>query len=189
MLIGDPCQAIYEWRKARPDIFKAQYEAWKTNSVEYNESFRSSQQICDFFGKLSPLTNRIISRNDDATALGIIPEIIGYEHDQQHSLIPTFLDKCMGNSILPEENDIVVLTRGRGFIRDLVGKVTNQEVYPWNDNFTRELCLSKYLYEKHKPAAAYKRLEKAICNLLKGTLYCIQVNLEEMTGKYGFSEW
>ena len=31
MLVGDPDQAIFEWNKAKPQLFKAKYEEWKGN--------------------------------------------------------------------------------------------------------------------------------------------------------------
>jgi len=186
MLIGDPYQAIFEWRKARPDLFRLRYGQWE--SVVLNESFRSSQNICDLVDTLSSVTPRTVSRNQEASNLGIMPEILAYEPDQASSLVSTFVKRCKNYNIEPEEDDLVVLTRGRTFVRELVGIRAQQEIDPWNDKFTHDLCVSRCLFVQNKWANACRRLERAICGLLMAGVVR-QEDVQKAREEYGFSAW
>ena len=50
MIIGDPNQAIYEWRTAKPEVFLNKEK--KLETLLLNENWRSSKKICTFTDKL-----------------------------------------------------------------------------------------------------------------------------------------
>ncbi|MHA1656872.1 MAG: UvrD-helicase domain-containing protein [Candidatus Heimdallarchaeota archaeon] len=188
MLIGDPNQAIFEWRKARPDLFIAKYDEWIDNSIVLDESFRSSQAICDFSDKLSCPGNGTVSNNTEATGLNISPEIVGYNENSINDVLPSFIERCEQLNIMPDENDIVVLARSNNFVRSLQGS-SNDNLYPWNNDFTRDLCRSKYLYEMQKPVEGFNCLEKAVCKEINNIPYCDKETLVDTIEKFGFSCW
>ena len=57
IIVGDSDQAIYEWRKATPEIFVNKYNNSNYNKIEFLENHRSSQNICNATYKFSTLKN------------------------------------------------------------------------------------------------------------------------------------
>lgn len=130
-LVGDPDQAIYEWRNANPECFirKLKDPKWKT--LELAGNFRSSQNICNvtsFFsssleGKSS---NKAIGdwKNENEN-----PILLLTKKNSEDEIINYFLDKCskMGIEISPKT--VAVLTRGRIYSdTDITGLWKSKEI-------------------------------------------------------------
>ena len=79
MLVGDPYQAIYEWRQAEPRLFEDKFNDWQENSFRLSENWRSTQSICDVASKLANAAEITTARN---------PEVAHYDHAPL--LIPCF---------------------------------------------------------------------------------------------------
>lgn len=112
ILIGDPDQAIYEWRDADPGVFLNMYNDKKWNSVELNENFRCSQHICNAtkgFSSLSLVSQAV----GDSKEFNTKPIIIRYKDDEKNSLIEEYLKlvASLGIDITPK--NVAVLNRGR----------------------------------------------------------------------------
>ena len=112
ILIGDPDQAIYEWRDADPSVFLNMYNDKKWNSVELNENFRCSQHICNAtkgFSSLSLVSQAV----GDSKEFNTKPIIIRYKDDEKNSLIEEYLKlvASLGIDITPK--NVAVLNRGR----------------------------------------------------------------------------
>lgn len=139
VLVGDPDQAIYEWRDARPEAFvqKASAEGWG-EPVRLLENWRSSQRICDATVGFA----RYLSQ--PATALGadascdICPRIIEYDPGSFQSLPSEMGTLChqWGIQLGPER--VAILVRTRRILRKILGKHTEADV--WNDEVTRLLA-------------------------------------------------
>ena len=61
IIVGDSDQAIYEWRKATPEIFVNKYNNSNYNKIEFLENHRSSQNICNATYKFSTLSKTAIA--------------------------------------------------------------------------------------------------------------------------------
>lgn len=108
ILVGDPEQSIYEWKGGKPELFNEKYEKWKKNSIIFDDNFRSSQKICDFFSKLSDI-NTINSKCNHST--NIPPKIIPYKTNYKH-IIDEFKEECIKNRIKLNEKNVSILFRG-----------------------------------------------------------------------------
>lgn len=120
MLIGDPDQAIYEWRDADPSVFIKKYDdknEWKAKLL--NDNFRCSQNICNATKVFSSLDS--ISRACGETSVcKLKPTIYFYErNNNSKEAIDYFLNKCKENDIQISSENVAVLVRGRS---GLVGK-------------------------------------------------------------------
>lgn len=114
-LVGDPDQAIYEWRNANPECFlkKMQDPNWKT--LDMTGNFRSSQNICNVTSFFSASlkgenSNKAIGdwKNEKES-----PILLLTNDNTEDEIVNYFLDKCgkMGIGISPKT--VAVLTRGR----------------------------------------------------------------------------
>lgn len=112
MLIGDPDQAIYEWRDADPSVFLNMYKSKSWDSKELNENFRCSQHICNATKIFSSLTDTSIAKGESKDSL-IKPMIIKYSKGNKDVLIKNFLDLCNKESITISPEKVAILVRGR----------------------------------------------------------------------------
>lgn len=95
-LVGDPDQAIYEWRNANPESFikKIESDSWKC--IEFNSNFRSSQNICNATACFSSFlkgkkTNIAVGKSKNEIQKPVILMIKDHEDDKA---IKHFLNKC-----------------------------------------------------------------------------------------------
>ena len=197
MLIGDPDQAIYEWRAAEPALFIQKFEEWRSNSVELHENKRSSQKICDFVSVISSYENMTAS-NVEVSNYNINPEIWGYQNlDELHEIKTRFID--YSNEYGIEEKDIAIFTRGSQLLNKITpGTVTIYGVSPWKDGntenrrlsyLTRGLAKSRYLYDKGNYKDALKFLEKGYWKWIKNKPICKQSNLRDHYKEAGIASW
>lgn len=190
MLIGDSDQAIYEWRDADPTLFINKYEQWKNNSVILNENWRSSQMICDFFSKISIPSEPVVAKNEMIKDFGFSPEICGYQGEEFGNMKSKFLELCEGKGINLDKQNIAILARGNDTIRKIMGiKQPNNKLDPWNDDFTKEVAESKYLFDQGDLKQAFKKLEKAVCKKNNDLAICKSDDLTDTIAKFGFTTW
>ncbi len=191
MLIGDPYQAIYEWRNADPRLFIEKYEKWKDNSITLNENWRSSQLICDFFSNISSSSEPIIAKNEDVNQFHILPEIWGYKEEEINKIIPRFTEFCFNKGmLLNDDNNSAILVRANNTFKKIMGIFQHtKSLNPWNDNFTKELLESKYLFDSGDFKQAFKIIEKAFCKKINNSKICTPDQLKETVSKIGFSTW
>ena len=118
ILVGDPEQAIYEWNGANPKLFYEKYAKWD-ESIDFTYNFRSSQQICDFFSKLSDI-DEITSKclHDFDLKPVIIPHTLNFKE-----IMRVFFNDCHKNNIKINNEDVCVLFRG------------NEEIFNFKKSF------------------------------------------------------
>jgi DNA helicase II / ATP-dependent DNA helicase PcrA len=187
MLVGDSDQAIYEWRRAAPNLFEDKYEKWKDNSLILNENWRSSQKICDFVNGITTLKKKMVAVNKDVMNFEIKPEIWGYnDNTELLSLVSKFKVMCLKYKI---DKGIYVLTRG-GAMQDLLFfEKKPLEKSPWHDNdtFTQKLCRARFLFDQQYFSESLKLIERAICIKLCGQ-YSREILIDTIN-KYGLVKW
>lgn len=190
MLVGDPDQAIYEWRKATPSLFIQKYKDWKQNSIIFNDNWRSSGNICNFTFKISSLPRESRSRKQGVKSFVHKPEI--WEHDGGNfdELITHFLELCSQNNIEKNSKNIAVLARGNDFLNQIMNyRQTRERINPWNDLVTRDIVRSKYLFSNERFNEAFKLLQRVCCKHIKNVPYCTVKDIEEIVERYEFATW
>lgn len=184
MLIGDPDQAIYEWRDADPSVFLDMYSNPNWNAYELNENFRCSQHICNatkIFSSLSKPSQAIGATKD----CNLKPMIIKYKKDEKEKIIEYFLDVCSDNGINRSPDNIAVLTRGHV---GLIGKDYSQIADLWKNPITKMLALATYY-------RGIENIEKTTLLVEKILYYIIfddkanVVDNKEIQKKYSVKEW
>ncbi len=161
MLIGDPDQAIYEWRNAEPEVFINKYNDANWESKELNENYRCSQKICDATKAFSTLTKPSIAKGYSAEC-DFIPQVVFYEKDDKQRLIDYFIQECTRRKIEITKDNVAILVRGR---TGLLGQDYSQIPNLWQSQVS--LLLAQATFEKEN-GSLHKCLglvEKALFSL------------------------
>jgi DNA helicase II / ATP-dependent DNA helicase PcrA len=194
ILVGDPDQAIFEWNDAKPKLFNEKIKKWA--DITMNESWRSSRNICQFTFFLSSLEKPSRPVNEKVVDHNHIPEIVSYDLnnvDFNKELINPFLEICKENKIIPKHSTIAVLARSKSLIDEIIlsrnnsvkGIKYNNRLDVWyQENFTKELALSRYLYDKFEFQKSFKLLEKTYVSIKK-SIYS-DYELSELIEKIGY---
>ena len=175
-LVGDPDQAIYEWRNATPECFmnKLECKHWKTLTLTAN--FRSSQNICNatrifaksLEGKMPSVAKGCNANND------LKPILLQYNDgctDWKKKLIQWFVEICNNNEIQNESSKVAIVTRSRIHSEtDIFGLWKNVEVE----------YLGNAAYEWHAGSRkkAFEYCEKALFSLIIKEYADININIE-----------
>lgn len=130
-LVGDPDQAIYEWRNANPECFirKLKDPNWKT--LELTGNFRSSQNICNVTSFFSASLEGKVSNNaiGDWMNEKEIPILLLTKKNSEEEIVNYFLDKCTKMGIRISPKTVAILTRGRIFSdTDITGLWKSKEI-------------------------------------------------------------
>jgi len=189
MLIGDPDQAIFEWRTAKPKLFEEKYKRWKY--VNLKENYRSSQKICNFFSEISSFDISLEAANKEYKDFDFIPQIWEYcERQNQDEIIRKFLELCKDNKIDLNSKNIAILIRSRNFLQEIKGiRSKNNPLEPWNDRISKNIIRSRYLYDIGRYSDAFRTLERSICEIEKNKSFCSKQELESIINEYGFVQW
>jgi superfamily I DNA/RNA helicase len=114
-LVGDPDQAIYEWRDATLECFLQKIKETEWNTIELTGNFRSSQNICNATCYFSNTLSNELPNN----AIGIYgeetekPMLLLTNGNSEQEIKEYFIDKCNEMNIEIEPKRIAILTRGR----------------------------------------------------------------------------
>lgn len=114
-LVGDPDQAIYEWRDATPECFLQKMKESGWNTIELTGNFRSSQNICNstcFFSATisNDLPNNAIGTYKDEDNK---PILLLTDGNNTQDIKDYFIEKCKEMNIGIEPQKVAILTRGR----------------------------------------------------------------------------
>ncbi len=162
ILIGDPDQAIYEWRDADPSVFLNMYNDEKWNSVKLNENFRCSQHICNAtkaFSSLSEVSNAV----GDSKGFHIKPIIVRYKAEERSKLIEEYLRFVTSVGIDITPGNVAVLNRGKMAIS---GKDYSQIKDLWQNLKTFYLAQATYAKGIKDSSNLYKQVERLLYYLL-----------------------
>lgn len=166
MLVGDPDQAIYEWRDARPDVFisKMQAECRGWQQLSLTENLRSSQYICHATKHFSTLPAAAKAVGPDA-GFPLRPQIIEYDPSDVGCLTEFFIQYCrkalcLKGGVQPDPNNAAILVRGHALLRRIVGLGPERD--PWNDVITRLLAQASYHRDNLELTQAIDCVESAL---------------------------
>lgn len=183
ILIGDYEQSIYEWNNAKPQLFKNKYQIWEKNSITLNESFRCSENICNYLSKLSSMS--IISKNRFSN---YPVEITNYKANNYNNLINKFITDCENKKILINTENVAILTRSEIDFLNLNKKININDIWKSNNyhkqSYTKEIITGKWLLHNNNYFDAFKKFENAYFMINANKNY--KVNLEKSKRKNGF---
>lgn len=190
MLIGDPEQAIFEWRDAKPQLLEQKYSQWNENSLTLDENWRSSQKICNFFQKMSSFPRAPEAINREVRGFEAYPEIWDYSNQNYNEIVNKFLKHCENWDIRFYVSDITVLVRGRDLAKVIQGGgETETSLPPWQNDITEGVCYSKFLFDIKQFRDSFYQMEKEICKRLINRTYCSSKDLEDTVNEQGFIKW
>lgn len=164
VIVGDPDQAIYEWRNATPEYFKEKLTSAEWNALYLTANFRSSQNICNATSKFSV----ILSGKHPAEAKGehssfatkpVLLQVTSQKTKEE--VIHWFLQLCESNGINPDGDSVAILTRGRIHSNTEIPEL-------WQTIETRLLALATYLWHCASRKEAYVQCEKALFYIMIG---------------------
>lgn len=170
VIIGDPDQAIYEWNSARPSLFwdKWSEDGWR--QFELDESYRSSDPICDFASTLSRNTSFVAANASSVKDIQVKPYLetcdlsnFANDPDGTREAIDTIKEKfftlCNENSISINPKSVAILCRGRDDVPIIKGGEPRKTYIDWKEctlKYTGEKCKAKFCFEIGDYVKAYK---------------------------------
>ncbi len=174
MLIGDPDQAIYEWRSANPEVFLNKFNSEEWEKIVLNENFRSSQNICNatyYFSTLETISNSISEYKDFLKK----PILVKYNIKQIDNLLEFYINVCRENKILIS-NQIAILNRSKDFLSNDYSNIKDL----WKNDLS--ILLSKsVMYKLQKDYSnLYKYSEKVLYFILMGDNINSSINYESI---------
>ncbi|MGM0409068.1 MAG: UvrD-helicase domain-containing protein [Bacteroidota bacterium] len=155
-IIGDPCQSLYEWREARPDLFINRANDTKNwDNYEYNFCRRSEQNIIDVYSKLRNGGNPIKSSIKGTTNK---IQIIKYELGKEEKAVERFIE------LSSTSTNKQVVVRGRTMLQKLLGYSDNKNY--WKTNISTLLISAKQHLAKNEISKAVNTVRKIFVLIL-----------------------
>lgn len=185
-LVGDPDQAIYEWRSATPECFtdKMRDNTWKTKYL--NENRRNSQNICNATYKFS---SRLANKAPNI-AVGNTrnfkqkPELILIKSStSKESVCQYFLERCNELEIPQSCNSIAILTRGKIHNNTNINNL-------WKSKEIYLLARASFEWQYGSRKKAYIYCEQCLYSMMIDDAHNISVNLSEEIEKIiSYDKW
>lgn len=187
-LVGDPDQAIYEWRDATPECFIKKFEDPTWNGMELTHNFRSSQFICNvtkhFSNTLSSSApNASKGENPKFPQKPILLLFDDRFETIQADIVQWFLDKSKDLGIPITSDNLAVVTRAR------VHKETDIKDL-WKSREIELLARASYEFVFGSRKIAFDSCEKALYQLTIGNIDDVVNTIEdEVTKIMPYQDW
>lgn len=164
VIVGDPDQAIYEWRDATPEYFKGKLSVTQWDSLYLTANFRSSQHICNATAKFSAVLSgkqpaEAKSEHSDYNTKPVLLQFTS--KNTKEDVISWFKQLCKSKGINPDDGSVAILTRGRIHSNTDIPDL-------WQTTETRLLALATYLWHYASKKEAYVQCEKALFYMMIG---------------------
>lgn len=157
-LVGDPYQAIFEWRDARPDLFidKVNNDQW--NTLPLTENKRSTQIIADTYCRLRCSGDpKIVCTSEFKKTPPVI--VFKYDENDLESLATAFKELCNKEGF----KDNAIVARGKGQIKKILGK---KDVFPWKSDLPYGLLRARKYLDNKATKKAINEARKATTQFL-----------------------
>jgi hypothetical protein len=163
MLVGDPDQAIYEWREADPSLFMEKCKVWKGRSESLDENWRSSSNICHATSRMSSDGRTMKAVNPKVAAFAAQPRIFPYSSDKEIAKIAeSFVRTCLEAGVVI--GDRHVLARGKELANVVVPGTLPEKLDPWSGGapLTEKLARARYLLDSKEYPRALRLMERIV---------------------------
>ncbi len=164
VIVGDPDQAIYEWRDATPEYFKDKLSDTQWDSLYLTANFRSSQHICNATAKFSAVLSckQPAEANGEHSGYDTKPVLLQFtSKNTKGDVISWFKQLCNSKGINSDGDSVAILTRGRIHSNTDIPDL-------WQTTETRLLALATYLWHYASKKEAYVQCEKALFYMMIG---------------------
>ena len=190
LLIGDPDQAIFEWRDAKPDLLvkKSEQLTWKDKSGCLTDNRRSSQRICDITWKLTGRVSSPRAVNEDCgiRECTACPELWGYAGNDFGNMVARFLSLCRTHGIEPNPESVAVLARSKNLLKQISGlEGASSAQEPWGNAVTGDLLHLKALADAPNFAEAWKRARRILATVHLGKPDVSATDIRQVEQEYG----
>lgn len=185
MLIGDPDQAIYEWRDADPTVFMGKYEHDLWDAMLLNENFRCSQLICNatkVFSTLPDISIAVGESSEDS----FVPRVVKYDPKSKQSVIDYFIETCKRNDIEINSKNVAVLVRGKS---GLLGKDYSTIQNLWQNQFTKLLAEATFEKDMGSLNRSIDMVEKALYSVYISDCTTSEVDLRIISNIISENMW
>lgn len=158
-MVGDPCQSIYRFRSARPEIFASYMEKEEWQTLHFSECRRSNQRIIDFYSKLKPISIPPV-RSLGVEDIGIPITIYKYGEGNLPLVIKDFTQISDEHGL----KDAAIIARGDSMCRRIAG-VHKTDLKYWKSQIPYwiiDALLSKAAGDYGK---AFGDIRKVLCKI------------------------
>ena len=185
-IIGDPDQAIYEWRNANPESFLEKMRDSEWMQLSLSKNFRSSQLICNATYVFSDIY-KDKTANDAAGAYAAYnkkPILFLYGKDTtEESIFQKFIEECATCNIAISPNTVAIVTRGRIHADNCVKNL-------WKTPETELLARASFEWMSGNRRKAYSCCEKALFQLTIKDSRDIDISIEhEISNIMPYDQW
>lgn len=158
VVIGDPDQAIYEWNNARPSLFWDKWHSDDWVKLDLDESFRSSNSICNFASSFARSTAFSAADSCEVKDYDKKPNLVGYEFSTDKNKLAlsfapireVFLSMCQSSGIEINTKNVAILCRGREDVSVIKGEVDPGSYIDWSKCSllsTPYICKAKFCFD------------------------------------------
>ncbi len=158
--VGDVCQAIYEYRNAKPDYLQNLKTQVGWNDLPLTECRRSNQRIINLYSLLKSSDIPAI-KSYGVEDKGIEIRIYPYDDGNKRDIIRHFNNVCDNNGL----GKRMILARGHTLCRELAG-VKIQKFKFWNASFPNLLIDAKFRFDEDDLESAFRKARLAVMELI-----------------------
>jgi len=184
--VGDICQAIYEYRDAKPDYLQNLITDPTWKNLPLTECRRSNQRIINLYSLLKSSDIPEI-RSHLVEDKGIPIRVYLYDSKNKREVIRHFNNICDEKQLQKR----MVLARGHSLCRELAG-VKIQKFKFWTASFPNLLIEAKFCFESNEMDTAFRKARLAMVDLMcsedpverKAFLQSIEHNVEYNAGLF-----
>ena len=173
-IVGDPDQAIYEWRNANPESFLEKMHDSEWTQLVLSENFRSSQMICNATYIFSD-TNKDKKANNASGPFATYnkkPVLFLYDKDTAEDLIiQRFKEECTACDISVSPDKVAIVTRSKIHSDDSIDNL-------WKTPETELLARASFEWMCDNRKKAYVFCERALFQMVVKDLKDIDVSIE-----------
>ena len=211
LLVGDPYQAIFEWKSAKPELFIEKYNQWKdeyNTNIDLEYTFRCSQNISKYLTMFS----RIQIKSCVNESKNLKPEILPYG-DNYEEIVAKFMTKIkynLGENI--KKDNVAILFRTRDELNKFINNTQNnfkfENIFKHSEkdiskvekefnihvknrnindiqNYTENIIKGEYYFLNNKYVEGFREFEQAFIKIRTDNFNNVNSSIKESINENG----